>query len=552
MKLLLFVLLELMVIVSSALKFTVQRVKRQGLRKRASSDSASIFQTVVNPATNEQDGLDLSSVQDLIYLVNITVGGSNYPVQLDTGSSDLFIHGDTYPIPNTNETSLMLNLTYARGWAYGHIAYAPVQFLGIPVPSQAFVDAETVDNPALSYGANGVVGLGFNSLSSIDSLLNRSQQSTGGTLLYNLFLVNPSEPNFIAFSLQRTSDPGNYVQGNFSIGEFEPDFANVSNNAPISTWPITSPHRWNVLIDAVIVNNTITVPTTSVVGAPNNKAVALIDSGASYSYIAKEICDAIYSNISGAVFNASTGYWILPCDAEIDMAFQIGGQVFPLHPLDVSPTLPLDLSTCVGSFIPQSVSVGKDVDWLLGDNFLRAVYSVYDFGDFDSSGKMGNPYMKLLSVVDPDQASADFHQIRGGIPRTNITYTGLSAAAAALSFGLSDDTSQALEMIAKFIPPMLALIAVTCIVLIICCIVWFVSFCRKRKARAVPRIPRSRGMPSIPLNDSSSHIGEATTPPFTSHVYEPVSMALTEDTFVPPSPAFHNFDGGKIRPKSYS
>lgn len=120
-------------------------------------------------------------------------------------------------------------------------------------------------------------------------------------MLYNLFLANPSQPNFIAFSLQRTTGRGDDVQGNFSIGmhctsvsqaryklclgEFEPAFANVSNNAPISTWPVTSPRRWNVLIDAVIANNTITVPTTSVVGAPTNKAVALIDSGASYSSV---------------------------------------------------------------------------------------------------------------------------------------------------------------------------------------------------------------------------------------------------------------------------
>lgn len=181
------------------------------------------------------------------------------------------------------------------------------------------------------------------------------------------------------------------------------------------------------------------------------------------------------------------------------------------------------------------------------------MYSVYDFGDFDSSGKMGNPYLKFLSVVDPDQASADFHQIRGGVSNTNITYIGLSAAAAALSFGLSDNTSQALEIIAKFIPPMLALIAVTCIILIICCVIWLVSFCRKRKARAVARMPRSRAMRPIPLNDTSSYIGEATTPsPSTPHVYEPVSMALTEDTFVPPSPAFHSFDSSKMRPKSFS
>ena len=119
-------------------------------------------------------------------------------------------------------------------------------------------------------------------------------------MLYNLFLANPSQPNFIAFALQRTTDASDTVQGNFSIGntfyimqarfnirsgEYDSQFANIANNAPIPTWPVQSPVRWNVLIDAVIVNNTITVPTSSVDDAPSNKAVALIDTGSSYSCV---------------------------------------------------------------------------------------------------------------------------------------------------------------------------------------------------------------------------------------------------------------------------
>jgi hypothetical protein len=66
-------------------------------------------------------------------------------------------------------------------------------------------------------------------------------------------------------------------------GELEPKYAHVSGNEPIPTWPISNPYRWNLLLDAVIVNDTITVPTTKVVGAPSNKAVVLMDSGSSYT-----------------------------------------------------------------------------------------------------------------------------------------------------------------------------------------------------------------------------------------------------------------------------
>jgi saccharopepsin len=87
----------------------------------------------------------------------------------------------------------------------------------ISVSSQAFLDVSSAQNPALSYGAAGILGLGFDSLSTIDAWVNSSGAATGRTLLYNLFHDNPSEPNFIAFSLQGTSDD-DQISGSFAIG----------------------------------------------------------------------------------------------------------------------------------------------------------------------------------------------------------------------------------------------------------------------------------------------------------------------------------------------
>jgi len=385
-------------------------------------------------------------------------------------------------------------------------------------------------------------------------MLNGTHNSTGRSLLFNLFATNPSEPNFIAFALQRSSEPGDDVEGSFSIGEYDPAYSAVSGNEKIPTWPIQNPYRWNVLVDAIIVNQTTTtVPTTDIVGAPSNKAVALMDSGSSYTYAPKYVTDAIYSNVPGASFDSSIGYWRVPCSTEIDIALQIGGQVFPIHPLDVTPTTPLDSTVCIGSFIPQSFAAANGFDWLVGDNFLRSVYSVYDFGDYDSSGQMGDPYMKFLSIVDPDQGSVDFCNERGCSPRTNITYVGLDGVSVAPSFAISNDISESLVLIGKWVPVMLGIIALNALILIVCCIVWLVSFIRKRRTRSTARTPRSRMSP-MPMNLRNTYVA-GTPPPVHPHTYEPVSMALTEDTFVPPSPAFHSFGrDGKMgpgdRPKS--
>jgi len=70
----------------------------------------------------------------------------------------------------------------------------------------------------LSYGAAGIAGLGFNKLSFLDLTVNSTNAITGRSLLFNLFAANTSTPNFIAFALQRGTQPGDDVQGSFSIG----------------------------------------------------------------------------------------------------------------------------------------------------------------------------------------------------------------------------------------------------------------------------------------------------------------------------------------------
>jgi hypothetical protein len=137
-------------------------------------------------------------------------------------------------------------------------------------------------NPAISYGTSGIIGLGFTSLSTIDALVNKTGSSSGRSLLYNLFLDNPNEPNFIAISLQRSSDPAADVQGSFLIGEVDPEYAEVNQTSPIPTFPVSNPTRWTVLLEAILVGNTVISLSTSVPSAPSNRAVALLDSGTSY------------------------------------------------------------------------------------------------------------------------------------------------------------------------------------------------------------------------------------------------------------------------------
>lgn len=73
----------------------------------------------------------------------------------------------------------------------------------------------------MGYNANGILGLGFTSLSTVDKLVNDTGSNEGRSLLYNLFEDNRDEPNFISFALSRSEeDNEDEVEGTFTVGEF--------------------------------------------------------------------------------------------------------------------------------------------------------------------------------------------------------------------------------------------------------------------------------------------------------------------------------------------
>ena len=194
-------------------------------------------------------------------------------------------------------------------------------------------------------------------------------------------------------------------------------------------------------------------------------------------------------------------------------------------------------------------------DWLIGDNVMRSLYTVYDFGDFDSAGKMGNPYMQLLALVDPNVASKEFHSVRGGTPLTNITYnaqdvsssTG-TAAVGASQVDVSSELESTLNKLQTYIPAILAIMALNALVILLLAVAAFIYIFRRRNRARARRNP-GRASP-MPLQRTSSFVA-----PLPSGgndalgAYQPVSMALTEDTFVPPTPAFSKpgFEGSTMR-----
>ena len=76
------------------------------------------------------------------------MGGKEFPIQLDTGSSDVWVQ-TPFELELTNTTDLNTTLTFGIGQASGNVAFADLQFGPHKVPGQGTSHSLLVSSNAL-------------------------------------------------------------------------------------------------------------------------------------------------------------------------------------------------------------------------------------------------------------------------------------------------------------------------------------------------------------------------------------------------------------------
>ncbi|TDL13669.1 acid protease, partial [Rickenella mellea] len=353
----------------------------------------------------------------IAYLASITVGGAEFQVQLDTGSSDLWLDTANLKPSGAQDTGLNGTLKYVdQSVAAGSIFISNATFGDFTVP-QAFISAP--GSNATHNIDTGLLGVGPPKLSLISTGL-QSTAFNGATLLENIFAANPSEPNYITFQLSRSESTGTTSGGTFTIGELNSTLSAISSAPKLD---IVSTERWITFMDGIIVNgkNVTGNSQFNMTGQGPTQTLADLDTGTSLALIPKVYADAIYSSVPGAFFFAAQNAYVLPCDTKIDLSFVFGGVAYPVHPIDTvnafaNGTAPV----CFGAFTVPSENAGKPTeDFLLGDTFLRNVYSLFDYGSFISGTTP--PFVQLLSTTDASAADAEFDSLSA---QRNASITG--------------------------------------------------------------------------------------------------------------------------------
>ncbi|KAI5122263.1 hypothetical protein M0805_007127 [Coniferiporia weirii] len=481
---------------------------------------------------------------DTIYSCNLTLGGTEFEVLIDTGSSDLWVIGD---VPGTKNLSIAADVTYAEGSAQGFINTATLVFDDFTVDDQAYINViPSADNPSTP----GLIGLGPSSLSNVRSLV---KTSAGDPPLDRIFRQNTSTPNFISVLLERDTDKAAPQTGQLTVGSVIPSYEDVTKQkklpALVDQFGI---QHWETLLDAngivgpdgqnITTNTTIANPTS---GAADQFHV-VFDTGFTFPQVPRTIADAIYGRVPGAEFvtqQSSPGYWRVPCDYELNVTFVFGGVNYPINPLDLTtPEDSSDSKNCMATFQQISSTVANHqsfgaFDMILGMAFLRNVYLLIDFGDFvdGSASSIGDPYIQLLPTTSSASAHTDFVNTRlNGVDTTGSQTPLVSEADAQHSPDTDNDadtnnlktafnnaTNSAKKLFYKSVWFIVLVCAVGVLVLLLLGWCVYASCCRARRSSVRTEAAFVPAMGAYaPLRDPRMPPAGGAAPPY-GHGYNP-------------------------------
>jgi hypothetical protein len=200
-------------------------------------------------------------------------------------------------------------------------------------------DTSTFSTDIHAQGYDGLIGLGPNSGSIIS---NKLSKGAGNAVLNRIFQQNKTTANFISFLLDRSGDLKDPFMGQMTISEVVPGFENITNQPKLSVELVAGlidrNQHWQVLTDK---NNGVVGPDSKVIDissivpkAPDGTLVAVIDSGFTLPQVPREIADAIYGRVQGAVYDTDHQFWTVPCEQLLNISFNFGGVNIPIHPLD--------------------------------------------------------------------------------------------------------------------------------------------------------------------------------------------------------------------------
>ncbi|KAI0020144.1 aspartic peptidase domain-containing protein [Xylariomycetidae sp. FL0641] len=342
------------------------------------------------------------------YFATCSVGtpGQNMTLQLDTGSSDIWVPDSesnqcadsklSDPFDTSSQGCTLGSFTPDESSSFevvGKNAFDISYVDGSHSTGDYFTDTFTiggvsVENTTMGLGldtniAYGLVGVGYALNEAIVATTGEVDQSYDNLPVQMLKqgLINTN-----AYSLwlnDLDASKGNILFGGIDTDKYEGDLTRIKVYQDSNSKAFTS---FTVALTSLIASSSSGSDTLTSDSFP---IPVVLDSGTTFSYVPDDLAEQIWQEV-GAGYNADVGTALLPCDLENSdgyFSFQFGGEGGPMinvtmdelvMPLTTGEPIPFTTGEYKGRDACQFGIQNITNTYLLGDTFLRSAYVVYD------------------------------------------------------------------------------------------------------------------------------------------------------------------------------
>ncbi|KAH7914884.1 aspartic peptidase domain-containing protein [Hygrophoropsis aurantiaca] len=313
----------------------------------------------------DQGSDPLFGSKDIYWYGNITIGTPpvTFSMDFDTGSSDLFIPSPDcatcggFTVYNATASSTSKELGQYVGLIYGDqssvigLTYTDtVSIAGYTAKNQTIVAALEYSSGFTnsSVVSDGLMGMAFGSIG----------KSTSSPLVQTLIAQNAIPEPVFAFKLAQSGSELRIGGVNSALYKGDFTYTNVTNAG-----------YWQIDVESVSANGTQILSNVS----------AIVDSGTTVITGDTASVSKLYAAVGGVALGDGT--YAYPCDATPEFAFQIGGKSIAVAPEVLNGGYLTDSINgkpmCLGA-----ITGGDPIGfWILGDIFMRNIYTVFDLGN---------------------------------------------------------------------------------------------------------------------------------------------------------------------------
>ncbi|TFY56943.1 hypothetical protein EVG20_g8734 [Dentipellis fragilis] len=300
--------------------------------------------------------------EDLNYIASVAIGGNLQPFNLvmDSGSSDFWVYAAECPQRGTHngvssatspevrvDSTFRWTLQYTEGSRVsGIMAIDSVRLGDVSFPRYVFGIAGEAAGPITRGIEDGVLGFGPQRGSRI-----------GTPNIAQVFAGNGHIPApILGWSLSRARDGGH--GGELSLGApNQAKFKPATLTPPI---PNVGGEHWGVTVTGTKING-LPIPTIG-------NRVAVLDTGSTEITMPLPDANAINQQL-GAIFDAPTGKFYIPCNTNRQVSFTIANQDWVIDPRDLVATRFMRDGWC-----QSTIQRHSDGSWTLGTAFMKNVF----------------------------------------------------------------------------------------------------------------------------------------------------------------------------------